>query len=161
MSTLAAGSSGLLVDSNLLVLFVVGSVNRDRIDSFKRTSKYTKADYDLLLRVFRNFTVLHTLPHVMAEVSNLTDLPGKEAGRARDVLKSAISLLDEHGISSASAAEDALYPKLGLVDAAIGAVARAHKCTVLTDDLDLYLLLARQQVEVVNFSHLRAQTWGL
>jgi hypothetical protein len=40
----SARSSGLLVDTNLLVLFAVGTVNLDRIETFKRTSKYTKAD---------------------------------------------------------------------------------------------------------------------
>jgi hypothetical protein len=36
----SARSSGFLVDTNLLVLFAVGTVNLDRIETFKRTSKY-------------------------------------------------------------------------------------------------------------------------
>jgi hypothetical protein len=40
----SARSSGFLVDTNFLVLFAVGTVNLDRIETFKRTSKYTKAD---------------------------------------------------------------------------------------------------------------------
>jgi len=64
---------GLLVDTNLLVLFTVGKVNRQRIENFKRTS-----DYDLLLRVLGKFNKLYTVAHVLAEVSNLTDLPGAE-----------------------------------------------------------------------------------
>jgi len=52
-------------------------------------------------------------------------------------------------------------PKLGLVDAAIGAVARAHGCTVLTDDLDLYLFLSRDGVKVINFTHERAFQRGV
>jgi hypothetical protein len=47
------------------------------------------------------------------------------------------------------AADDALYPKLGFVDAAIGAVARVHNCTVLTDGLNLYLWLTREKVNVI------------
>jgi len=43
--------------------------------------------------------------------------------------------------------------------AAIAAVAREHKRTVLTDDLDLYLMLQRDKVEGVNFTHLRARIW--
>ena len=69
---------GLLVDTNLLVLFTVGTVNRDRIEIFKRTSRYTKPDFDLLLRVLAKFNKLYTVAHVLAEVSNLTDLPGAE-----------------------------------------------------------------------------------
>ncbi|HEY7305310.1 MAG TPA: hypothetical protein VH601_14395 [Bryobacteraceae bacterium] len=69
---------GLLIDTNLLVLFAVGSVNRDRIETFKRTRRYTAEDFDLLLRVLGNWGVRYTTPHVLAEVSNLTDLAGTE-----------------------------------------------------------------------------------
>jgi rRNA-processing protein FCF1 len=156
-----AGSAGLLVDTNLLVLYAVGTVNRDRIETFKRTRQYTKDDYDLLVRVLGNFERLHTVAHVLAEVSNLTDLPGAERLQARLVLKETISLLHEASMSSTRTAEDRLYEDLGLVDAAIGAVARAHNCAVLTDDFVLYERLSRQNVTVFSFAHLRAQAWGI
>ncbi len=78
--------SGLLIDTNLLVLFVVGGVNPHRIENFKRTRKYTRADYDLLRRLLKEFYPLYTLAHVMAEVSNLTDLSGTEREKALYVL---------------------------------------------------------------------------
>ena len=59
------------------------------------------------------------------------------------------------------AAEDALYQDLGLVDAAIGAVARANGCAVLTDDLGLYLRLSHDKVPVFNFTHLLAEAGQL
>ena len=152
----SATSAGLLVDTNLLVLFAVGTVNRNVIETFKRTCQYTKADYDLLVRVLGNFERLYTVAHVLAEVSNLTDLPGAERLQVRHILKETISLLNEAEMPSGRAAEDRLYQDLGLVDAAIGAVARAYNCAVLTDDLDLYLRLSHDNVNVVNFTHLRA-----
>jgi len=82
-----SGRSGLLIDTNLLVLYVVGTVNLDRIDSVKRTRQYTQRDYRLLVRLLNNFSSLYTLAHVMAEVSNLTDLTGPERLRARHVLR--------------------------------------------------------------------------
>jgi microsomal dipeptidase-like Zn-dependent dipeptidase len=111
--------------------------------------------------VLEKFNKLYTVAHVMAEVGNLTDLPGAEGQQTRRVLRETISLLSEVEISSAHAAEDRLYEKLGLVDGAIGAVARINDCTVLTDDLDLYLLLSHDKVNVINFTHLRAQEWGI
>ena len=36
------------MDTNLLVLFIVGTVNPRRIESFKRTSKYSQGDFDIL-----------------------------------------------------------------------------------------------------------------
>jgi predicted nucleic acid-binding protein len=156
-----AASNGLLIDTNLLVLLVVGTVNPNRIETFKRTSKYTRADYHLLVRVLSTFEPLYTVAHVLAEVSNLTDLTGPERKQARRVLNKTISLLNEAAMPNAPAAEDRLYHRLGLVDAAIGAVALAHSCCVLTDDLDLYLGLARDKSSVLNFTHLRASVLGI
>src|ERR1035438_86249 len=94
--------AGLLVDTNLLVLFAVGTVNRNVIETFKRTCQYTKADYDLLVRVLGNFERLYTVAHVLAEVSNLTDLRGAERLQVRQFLKETISLLNEAEIGRAS-----------------------------------------------------------
>jgi hypothetical protein len=104
---------------------------------------------------------LFTVAHVLAEVSNLTDLSGKEKSKAREILKRTVSALEEPAVPSVRAANDALYPPLGLADASIAVVAREHKCAVLTDDLDLYLALTREKLTALNFTHARAQRWGL
>ncbi len=38
-------ANGLLIDTNLLVLFLVGKTNKSRILSFKRTQAYTLEDF--------------------------------------------------------------------------------------------------------------------
>lgn len=156
-----AGVAGLLVDANLLVLLAIGGVNPDRIEQFKQTRQYMKSDYDLLTRVLGSFKRLYTVAHVMAEVSNLTDLSGFERLKVRLLLKEILNVLEERQMPSARAAEHSLYEDLGLADAAIASVARDHGCAVLTDDLNLYLSLIRDGVPVVNFTHLRASAWGL
>ncbi len=152
-------SAGLLVDTNLLVLFTVGSVNPNRIESFKRTSQYSRHDYELLVRIMGRFEHLYTVAHVAAEVSNLTDLTGVERLRARHLLKETLRILREPEMPSYRAAQNPPYERLGLTDAAITAVAREHKCGVLTDELDLYLALSREGMPVLNFTHLRAAEW--
>ncbi len=42
---------GILVDTNILVLWFVGTANRERIAKFKRTETFLPEDYDLLVRV--------------------------------------------------------------------------------------------------------------
>jgi len=152
--------AGLFVDTNLLVLYTVGNVNRERIETFKRTS-YTKRDFDLLVGVIEENRPLYSVPHVLAEVSNLVDLPGEERLIARSVLRELIQSLQESEVASIVAAVTPVYVQLGLADAAIGIVARAKSCAVLTDDLDLFLLLSRMNVEVFNFNYLRAREMGL
>jgi len=160
MNAHALSSAGLLIDTNLLVLYVVGRVNRNRIANFKRTSKYGARDYDLLNRVIERFgRPLYTVAHVMAEVSNLTDLVGRERLRARQVLRESLSVLREPVMPSARAAQCSPYDNLGLTDAAIAEIAREHNCAVLTDDLDLYLALRRENVVAENFAHLQERDW--
>jgi hypothetical protein len=153
-------SAGLLIDTNLLVLFAVGSVNRERIERFKRTQQYRKGDYDLLIRVIGHFRILYTVAHVMAEVSNLTDLDEPERLEVRRVLAKTISVIREPHVSSGRASESSLYEKLGLVDAAISIVAREQKCSVLTDDFGLYLSLMKEGLPAVKFTHLRELNWS-
>jgi len=152
-------SDGLLVDANLLILYTVGLVRPDRIDGFKRTSRYDRDSFKLLLRFMDRFQKIYTVAHVMAEVSNLTDLSGPERLEARRVLASAIAIFDEPHVPSKQAAGNSPYESLGLTDSAISIVARQTKCTVLTDDLDLYLSLERERLRVVNFTHLRQLEW--
>src|SRR6476646_10816315 len=102
-------ANGILIDTNLLVLLVVGSVNRDRIARFKRTTGYSAADWDLLIGILEQIPLRYTLPHVLAEVSALTDLRGPELEMARTVLLRLIGELREIEIASADACATPLY----------------------------------------------------
>lgn len=152
--------SGLLIDTNLLVLFAVGTVSPNQIERFKRTSVYTREDYELLVRIMDGFSQLYTVAHVMAEVSNLIDLQGSHRLLARQVLADTIAVLKEPHVSSLQASGSSNYEDLGLADSAISVVAREQQCEVLTDDLGLYLSLLREGLPVVKFSHLRERIWS-
>jgi rRNA-processing protein FCF1 len=153
------GRASLLIDTNLLVLYTIGTVNRDRIERFKRTQRYNVSDYNLLVDFLGRFRVLFTVAHVMAEVSNLTDLSGPERVLARSILAKTINTMQEPHVSSLQAATGKPFEELGLVDSAIIVVAREQGCAVLTDDVALYLALEAEGLPVVNFTHLREQAW--
>jgi hypothetical protein len=69
-------AKGVLVDSNLLVLFLVGLVNKQRILEFKRTQNFTVDDFHLLANLIVWFGRLIATPHVLGQVSDLADLAG-------------------------------------------------------------------------------------
>lgn len=64
-----ARTNGILLDTNLLVLLMVGLVNRDRMASFKRTSHYTAADWDLLAGILERVPRRYVIPHALSEVN--------------------------------------------------------------------------------------------
>ena len=43
-------SKRILIDTNILLLYLVGRVNRERITRFKRTAQFIPEDYDILLQ---------------------------------------------------------------------------------------------------------------
>jgi predicted nucleic acid-binding protein len=147
----------MLLDANVLALLVVGRVNRARIAKFKRTRRYDESAFDLLLAILEKAAPakLFAIPHIFAEVSNLTDLEGKELLAARLVLQTNIQQSEELHIASLTASKHVVYSRLGLTDAAISTTAAEGQFAVLTDDLDLYLALSGQGTPSVNFTHLR------
>lgn len=70
----------VLVDSNLLLLLVVGSANREYIRAHKRLSDhYDESDFDILVGLIEMFSEIVTVPHVVTEVFNLSRQIGSPA----------------------------------------------------------------------------------
>ena len=106
---------------------------------------------------FRN---LVTTPHVLTEVSNLGDLQDKERLAFRSWLIHTIELAAEYSDESRTVVrgERRVFGRLGLTDAALASLDR-HQFLFLTDDLDLYVTLAKRGADAINFDHLRPLNW--
>src|SRR5690606_14486178 len=76
-SLLARYRTGVLLDTNLLLLWLIGRYDRRLIGRHKRTEAYTTDDFQLLDRLTRRCTKRFTTPHVLTEVSNLAAQVGE------------------------------------------------------------------------------------
>ena len=112
-------ANGLLIDANLLVMYLVGRTNKDRIPTFKRTQQYTIDDFELLDLLTAEFQKLVTTPHVLTEVSNLAALYGKELRAFRTWFKNTVPQMQEFYDESRRVVEEDSFRSLGLADAAI------------------------------------------
>ena len=113
---------GVLVDANLLVLFLVGSVNKRRILTFKRTQNFTIEDFDLLTRLIKWFGKLFATPHVLSQTSDLADLRDKELGEIRRLFEVLVEQIEESYDASRVLVADPMFERFGLTDAAIAKV---------------------------------------
>lgn len=146
-------ANGLLIDTNLMILMLVGRTNRRRIEHFKRTESYTIADYELLERFVKKFRRMVTTPHILTEVSNLAILPKEDGLRIRSLLKDSIEVIHELHEPSRVIAQNPHFRRLGLTDAAVSNLCR--KTLVLTSDLDLWYALSIEGFDAINFNHFR------
>ena len=150
----------ILIDTNLLVLFLVGSTSRGLIATHKRTRAYTVEDFGLLEGLVADSAAIVTTPNVLAETSNLI----RQCDRARlaailDTFRRFAAQAPERYVPSAEAAAAEQFRRLGLNDVAV-LMAQAEDATLITDDLDLYLSSATVGKKVVNFSHERERLLG-
>ena len=152
----AKASSGVLVDTNILVLYIVGTLDPDLISKHKRTNKFLPADYRLLDGLLRRFRRIVTTPNVLTEVSNLVDQIGGETGQKLQALLGGFveTLFEEHYVQSIAAVKTEEFRRIGLTDSSILLLAK-EDLLVLTDDIHLYLALVQRGVEALNFNHLR------
>lgn len=60
-----------LIDTNALLVLIVGSINPNLVNEHKRTSIYDEEDFYQLLYFIGNINTLCILPNVWTEVDNL------------------------------------------------------------------------------------------
>ena len=150
----------ILLDSNLLVLQIVGSLDRTLIGRHKRTRAFTEEDFVLLTRLLEGKTAIVTTPNILTEVSNLL-LSGRKDRRDEALmgfLRQLVELLDEQYVQSETASALDCFSRLGLTDSAL--VTGCDGGTVLlTTDLGLYLEATRRDLFAFNFNHIREGAW--
>ncbi len=145
----------IVLDANLLVLFVVGATSKDYVARHKRLRAYTSADYDVLRRVVEEASEVLTTPNALTEASNLAaHIADPARSEIRETLRSLILNLQETYVPSGIAARRVEFVRLGLADAAMLELADDQR-VVLTADLDLYLAIMNEGGNAINFNHLR------
>jgi hypothetical protein len=150
-----------LLDANLLVLLVVGAIDRAWIAKHKRTERFAAGDFDLLLEVLGKFNKVESTPHSFAEASNLFGQVGdpvrREIRQQFQVLLKTQSCVEVF-VPSDRASENPSFLELGLTDATLAEAVSAGR-TLITVDLDLYLWVLRQGHEAINFAHVQEGSW--
>jgi hypothetical protein len=106
-------SKGALVDTNLLLLLLIGSYDRALVGErgFKRVAKYTVEDFATLVLFLRHFKRSVTTPHILTEVSNLAgQLPDDHKSRCFKTFVGTFQTFAELHVSSLLAASREEFP---------------------------------------------------
>ena len=64
-------TGAIVIDTNLMVLLVVGSASEDFITKHRRLKGYTVDDFRLLGLLIAEYSDMVLVPHILAEVSSL------------------------------------------------------------------------------------------
>ena len=129
----------LVLDSNLIVLYVVGALDKNLLRRHRRTQAYVPEDFELLLDIMAKFSEVATTPNCLTEASNLLR-HGHSKEQLMGVLAGFIGESREEYVRSSTVVGGSQFSRLGLADCALANAFTTHAC-FLTDDFGLYLYL--------------------
>lgn len=141
---------GILVDTNLILLYLVGSFDIYLIREFSRTAMFTEDDFQRVSKFIDYFDVKIIVPHVLTEVSDFID--NRQSLQA--VLKIFIENTKEIFIESIELSKKDTFLKFGLADTSVTYSAKDNYL-IFTDDRPLYGFLINSQIDAVNLDQIR------
>ncbi len=133
----------VVLDTNLLVLLIVGLASPDYILKHKRLERdFTPDDFEVLGLKIAEFSDIVTLPHILAETSSLLRQHGNpELRHIMSTFRTFIERTVEIPASSLNGARGEEFESLGLTDAVImqfcGLEIDGTKPTLVTTDTRL------------------------
>lgn len=142
---------GILIDTNLLVLYLVGLMDPARIRSYPKTEVFSLAEFRFVQGVAAAAAPLLTTPAILNELSHLCEkLPASWV----QILIPQLEVWEERHVPSLESARDSRFAKLGFADMSILRIAGSEGCLVVTNDARLTLALEAMHVDVINVQRL-------
>lgn len=148
----------VLLDTKLLVLWVVGLTDIKLIARHKRTRKeFTVLDFELLQFLLKDFNVLWITSHCLAEASNfLKQTHSQQASKLLGTLANLSHIVRESHNCFSIVVSNEYFQRMGVADTGIIQKSKRVSC-LITVDFDLYVIVSKSATEVVNFNHLRQE----
>lgn len=156
-----ANLNGVIVDTNLLILLLVGHHDPSFIGQ-KKTTKYTYEDYLLVKDIVAYASKIIVTPQILTEVANHTFdnfLTGDKYTSYFTHVLAYMNNSDESYTHKDQIAAEPLLSKFGFADVSIIEAARDLKCLVITDEGALTGLLGTLKIPSVDINQLRMNNW--
>lgn len=126
-------SAGLIIDTNLLLLLVIGALEEGRhISNSNRLKEYNEEDYQVVVRFMGRFSNIYITPYIATEVSNLIDLNGHARTMAFEAARLVFSQFQQIDTNISADSEMSLFSTYGLTDSSL--IGLVSDYTILTND---------------------------
>lgn len=155
----ASSRTGILLDTNILLLLLVGKVEKELVGNCSRLKAYSIDDFLLLEWLLMGDPGFAITPHIATETWNLGEnaLAGDHQTRFKSLFISYLENAREAWVPVKLLAGESYFPRLGVADSGAARIKR-RRPVVITDDAKFTVQLETQRSPVVNFTWLR--DWG-
>lgn len=157
----ACAQNGLIIDTNVLVVLLIGLYNPVLISKCPKTSDYNSDDFVYIRRLIADTKAnIIVTPHILTEVSNLTFRGILYEPGFSQYINHVVEIIglaeEEHTSKSILLGSPKLLAAFGFADLSIIEAAKKLKAAVLTNEGALYDALCKANCPVINIDHVRA-----
>jgi len=148
--------TGLLLDTNVLLLHLMDRTDPDFVFEWKLTRQFAHGHVFLLRAATGAATRLVTTPHVLTQVTDLAEQGIRSPdlrGRFWAHLQAYALTTCERYVDARRVASDPQFSKFGLADLAQALFSKHRTPLVLTEDAGLYGELEQRRLPVANLNH--------
>lgn len=154
----------VVLDTNLLVLLLIGAADRSAVGKHRRSRGYSHTDYDalksLILDAEENGAKILVSPNVWTEVSNLLFEKSGKGGHLWShivpILYMLVGQFEERSVPTIRAVRRSEFHFLGVSDTVLLEIAAEAGATIVTDDAMLALEASRLPAGAVHFAEVTA-----
>lgn len=143
----------VLLDTNLLLLLIVGRLDPAQIQKHKSTRNFSVSDHGLLVHKLAEYSSIVTTPAILTEASNLLGNIKSHLLFAGSMAELCGKFLEIHHPKETIFANKS-FARLGYADCSILS-AISQEVVLITVDVHLYLQASKDGWESINFYHLR------
>lgn len=152
----------LLVDANLLFLYLVGKYEPDFIYSVKSLSVYSREDFLKISNIINYYKNVVITPQILAELTNMSekDIHSVKLKEYMKVLIDDMKNFSEVYIPMATMlTNQILLTELGFSDLSLIEAGKNDGCDILTADFELSLKGRANGCNTINFASLQGKDW--
>ncbi|WP_414449054.1 hypothetical protein AB4851_07275 [Burkholderia sp. 22PA0099] len=138
----------LIIDTNLLLLLVIGAVEEGRhIRNSKRLGAFGLRDYDNVLKIMQEYDMVFITPYIATEVSNLIDLDDSAGRLAYDIAKNLFSIFSKIEVDIDEDCGSNFFSTFGITDSSL--IKLSTDYFVLTNDHRMLSVLYQASPEKI------------
>lgn len=144
----------LLLDTNMLLLYLVSQVDASLLHTFKRVDMFAESDISLLARIISRHPGMITTPHVLAEASNFVDhSPRHRRREMQTALRTFVEQYAELYEEARVLVQQPEFSSVGIADTGLAVLCSV--ADLLTTDYRLAGLIQARGGTAMNFNHYR------
>jgi predicted nucleic acid-binding protein len=144
-----------LIDTNVLVLLLVGTALEAYISRHHRTKEFQRPHYHRLIEILSGYQPIEVPAHVLAEANSVVrqKVHGIMLADIMATLARFLSASHEASFLSLAATKSDTYERLGLTDAILCELGSSNDRTLITMDGDLFRAAVAKGQKVINFRY--------